>query len=82
MNARIERLRSVRARARGERTQSLAARTGNRRRSLATINRNNWDRTHANHRYMTEKAVRDQMVAKGWIAEGDSSDLVVMCAPL
>jgi hypothetical protein len=39
------------------------------------------NRTDANHRYMTDKAVRDQMVAKGWIAEGDGPDLVVMCAP-
>jgi hypothetical protein len=38
-------------------------------------------RPDANHRYMTDKAIRDQMVAKGWIAEGDGPDLVVMCAP-
>ena len=38
-------------------------------------------RLDANHRYMTDKAIRDQMVAKGWIAEGDGPDLVVMCAP-
>jgi len=25
--------------------------------------------------------VRDQMVARGWLAEGDGPDLVVMCAP-
>jgi len=37
------------------------------------------NRADANHRYMTDKAVRDQMVAKGWIAEGDGPDLVVMC---
>ena len=35
----------------------------------------------ANHRYMTDRTVRDQMVAKGWLAEGDGPDLVVMCAP-
>jgi len=39
------------------------------------------NRPDANHRYMTDKAVRDQMVAKGWVAEGDGPDLVVMCAP-
>lgn len=39
------------------------------------------NRSDANHRYMTDRAVRDQMVAKGWLAEGDGSDLVVMCAP-
>ena len=33
------------------------------------------------HRYKTDKAIRDQMVAKGWLAEGDGPDLVVMCAP-
>lgn len=37
------------------------------------------NRTDANHRYMTKKSIRDQMVAKGWIAEGDGPDLVVMC---
>jgi hypothetical protein len=40
------------------------------------------NRPDANHRYTTEKSVRDQMVAKGWLAEGDGPDLVVMCAPL
>jgi hypothetical protein len=39
------------------------------------------NRTDANHRYMTDRAVRDQMVAQGWIAEGDGPNLVVMCAP-
>ena len=39
------------------------------------------NRPDANHRYMTDKTVRDQMVAKGWIAEGDGPNLVVMCAP-
>ena len=39
------------------------------------------NRPDANHRYMTEKAVRDQMVSQGWLAEGDGPDLVVMCAP-
>ena len=27
------------------------------------------------------RALRDAMVAKGWLAEGDGPDLVVMCAP-
>jgi len=39
------------------------------------------NRADANHRYMTDRAVRDQMVANGWLAEGDGPDLVVMCAP-
>jgi len=40
------------------------------------------NRPDANHRYTTSRAIRDQMVAKGWLAEGDGPDLVVMCAPL
>lgn len=39
------------------------------------------NRPDANHRYMTDKAVRDQMVTRGWLAEGDGPDLVVMCSP-
>jgi len=39
------------------------------------------NRPDANHRYMTDKTIRSQMVAKGWLAEGDGPDLVVMCAP-
>ena len=39
------------------------------------------NRPDANHRYMTDRAVRDAMVAKGWLAEGDGPDLVAMCAP-
>lgn len=39
------------------------------------------NRPDANHRYMTDAAVRDQMAAQGWLAEGDGPDLVVMCAP-
>ena len=38
------------------------------------------NRTDANHRYMTDRAIRSQMVAAGWLAEGDGPDLVVMCA--
>jgi serine protease len=39
------------------------------------------NRADANHRYTTDRAVRDQMTARGWMAEGDGPDLVVMCAP-
>ncbi len=39
------------------------------------------NRVDANHRYTTDRAVRDAMVAKGWLAEGDGPDTVVMCAP-
>jgi CSLREA domain-containing protein len=39
------------------------------------------NRPDANHRYMTDKATRDQMVSKGWLVEGDGPDAVVMCAP-
>jgi len=38
-------------------------------------------RADANHRYTTSRTVRDQMVARGWLAEGDGPDLVAMCAP-
>jgi hypothetical protein len=40
------------------------------------------NRPDANHRYMTSKALRDQMAAKGWLIEGDGPDSVVMCAPM
>jgi hypothetical protein len=40
------------------------------------------NRPDVNHRYITDRLVRDQMVAKGWIAEGDGPDRVVMCSPL
>jgi 6-phosphogluconolactonase (cycloisomerase 2 family) len=39
------------------------------------------NRPDANHRYTTQRGVRDAMAAKGWLAEGDGADLVVMCAP-
>jgi len=39
------------------------------------------NRKDANHRYTTQRGVRDAMVAKGWLAEGDGPELVVMCAP-
>jgi hypothetical protein len=38
-------------------------------------------RPDANHRYTTDRDVRAQMTARGWTAEGDGPDLVVMCAP-
>jgi hypothetical protein len=37
------------------------------------------NRADANHRYMTDRAIRDLMVSRGWLAEGDGPDLVVMC---
>ncbi|MFO1302985.1 MAG: right-handed parallel beta-helix repeat-containing protein [Burkholderiales bacterium] len=39
------------------------------------------NRQDANHRYMTDLAVRSEMIAKGWLAEGDGPNLVTMCAP-
>jgi hypothetical protein len=39
------------------------------------------NRADANHRYLTSLAERDAMVAKGWLAEGDGPDRVVVCAP-
>jgi hypothetical protein len=39
------------------------------------------NRTDANHRYTTDRAVRTQMAGMGWIVEGDGADFVVMCAP-
>jgi len=39
------------------------------------------NRADANHRYTTDRATRDLMVTRGWIAEGDGADIVVMCAP-
>jgi hypothetical protein len=35
-----------------------------------------------NHRYTTERAVRTQMTALGWVAEGLGPDAVQMCSPL
>ncbi|MCC6194736.1 MAG: M36 family metallopeptidase [Burkholderiales bacterium] len=39
------------------------------------------NRADANHRYTTSRATRDLMVTRGWLAEGDGPDMVVMCAP-
>jgi hypothetical protein len=38
------------------------------------------NRADANHRYTTSRAIRDQMVARGYIAEGYGDDAVIMCA--
>lgn len=38
------------------------------------------NRADSNHRYTTDRAVRDAMVAEGWVAEGDGPDAVIMCA--
>ena len=40
------------------------------------------NRADANHRYTTSRAIRDQMVARGYIAEGYGDDAVIMCAPV
>ena len=39
------------------------------------------NRPDANHRYLTSRTLRDQMLTLGWLAEGDGPDQVVMCAP-
>jgi hypothetical protein len=39
------------------------------------------NRADANHRYTTDRAVRDSMAQMGWLVEGDGPDLVVMCGP-
>jgi serine protease len=39
------------------------------------------NRADANHRYTIERSVRDEMVARGWVAEGEGADFVAMCAP-
>jgi hypothetical protein len=38
------------------------------------------NRSDANHRYVVSRNVRDQMVGKGWIAEGYGIEGVAMCA--
>lgn len=40
------------------------------------------NRADANHRYTTDSQVAATMVGRGWVAEGDGPDLVVMCAPM
>jgi hypothetical protein len=39
------------------------------------------NRADANHRYTTDRAVRDLMVSRGGTAEGYGEDVVIMCAP-
>ena len=39
------------------------------------------NRADANHRYLNDRALRDEMVARGWLAEGDGADRVVWCEP-
>jgi hypothetical protein len=39
-----------------------------------------WNRTDSNHRYTTDLAVRDETLAKGYIAEGYGPGPVAMCA--
>ena len=34
-----------------------------------------------NHRYTSDRAVRDAMVALGYVAEGSGPDIVTFCAP-
>jgi hypothetical protein len=38
-------------------------------------------RSDSNHRYTTDLAVRDQLIATGWTPEGYGPSAVVMCAP-
>ena len=41
-----------------------------------------WDnRVDTNHRYTTSLAIRNQMVAAGWVPEGYGPDAVIMCSP-
>lgn len=41
-----------------------------------------WDqRVDTNHRYTTSLAIRQQMQAAGWLAEGYGPNQVIMCAP-
>jgi len=37
-------------------------------------------RVDSNHRYTTDKAVRDAMVARGYVAEGDGPDAIAFCS--
>ena len=39
------------------------------------------DRADTNHRYTVSLAIRQQMQALGWLAEGYGPDQVIMCAP-
>jgi hypothetical protein len=37
-------------------------------------------RADSNHRYTTSRAVRDAMVAQGYVAEGDGPDKIAFCS--
>ena len=39
------------------------------------------NRADSNHRYSTDPAVKAQMIARGYVAEGYGPDSVIMCAP-
>lgn len=39
-------------------------------------------RADSNHRYTTDAAIKEQMIAKGYVAEGYGPDAVGMCSPL
>ena len=39
------------------------------------------NRDGSNHRYTSNKTIRDKMVAQGWVAEGDGTARVTMCVP-
>lgn len=39
------------------------------------------NRVDANHRYTTVRLVRDAMIVRGWMPEGDGPGIVAMCAP-
>jgi hypothetical protein len=38
-------------------------------------------RADSNHRYTTDAAIKAQMIANGYVAEGYGPDSVIMCAP-
>jgi hypothetical protein len=61
----------------------LASSTGTCPAGMAAVYRlyNNGMGAAPNHRYTTSAATRDQMVAAGWIIEGNGPDLAFMCAP-
>ncbi|MEO5764073.1 MAG: hypothetical protein ABIR52_02090, partial [Casimicrobiaceae bacterium] len=43
---------------------------------------NNGQGAAPNHRYTTDAAVRTQMIAQGWVPEGNGPLGVVMCSPM
>ena len=40
------------------------------------------NRADSNHRYTVDPAIKAQMIARGYIAEGYGPDAVIMCSPL